>query len=130
LLLLPQTFDIQVFNVYTIGRSGSVLQKQIPRHSDSTARFRIRLQRVSLFFFAWQALLSALMADESGVTLHITFRTPPSLQERQDFVQYLRAARETTQQKVYRYCQQQRSPRKVMLPLDFEEVVSVSVETP
>jgi hypothetical protein len=90
------------------------------------------------------------MADESGVTLHITFRTPPSLQERQklhcrrfphvprsiahrigqDFVQYLRAERETTPQKVYRYCQQQRSPRKVMLPLDFEEVVSVSVETP
>jgi len=90
------------------------------------------------------------MADEPGVTLHITFRTPPPLQDRQklhnrrfphvprstaqrigkDFATYLQTARETVQRKVYRYRQRQQEARNVMLPLDFEEVVSISVEAP
>lgn len=88
-------------------------------------------------------------ADASGVTLHITFRTPPSLQDRQeqherrfqdipsstvqkikrDFATYVRTGRDALRQRIYWYRRRQ-GAKQIMLPLDFEEVISISVTSP
>lgn len=86
-------------------------------------------------------------ADASGVTLHITFQTPPSLQDRQehherrfqhvplstaqkvkrDFAAYVRTGRDALRQRMYWYRRRPDGTTQTMLPLDFEEVISISV---
>jgi len=89
-------------------------------------------------------------ADASGVTLHITFQSPPSLQDRseeherrfrqvppstaqkikRDFATYAQTGRDALQQRMYWYCRRPDGTTQIMLPLDFEEVISISVTRP